>query len=129
MIIKAGKIKSLNFRVNPPLFLPFYNEWGKNAYHTMKPFSHNPFTLNASSTSGSPVIIVENKFFAFVNRCGGEFAFDGATTLTVTLYEGQELYYNENCNPYEEWKSYNKLIRDTSVKENEAFYSALEYCT
>lgn len=128
MIVKADEKTQVKFRVNPPLFLPFYNEWGQNKYYTENAFSYNPFTIGASSTSGSPVVITENKFFGFLNRCGGEFAFDGSLYLTATLYEGQELYYNENCNPYDEWAKYNRLIRNEK-KENEKFWSALEYCT
>ena len=85
MIIKAEQYRTITFRINPPVFIPFYNEWGKNAYHTMKPFSYNPFTINASSTSGSPVLISENKFFGFLNDRGGEFSFNGSNALTVTL--------------------------------------------
>ena len=129
MITQAHETTELTFRINAPVFLPFYNRWGENAYHTMEKFSYNPFTLNASSTSGSPVLISENKFFGFLNRSGGEFAFDGCSTLTVTLYKGQKLYYNENCNPYEEWSEYNRIIRNNAEYKPEPFWSALEYCT
>ena len=129
MIIKAEQYRIITFRINPPVFIPFYNEWGKNAYHTMKPFSYNPFTINASSTSGSPVLISENKFFGFLNDRGGEFSFNGSNALTVTLYEGEELYYNENCNPYEEWKKYNRIISGDVICKQEEFWSRLEYCT
>jgi len=129
MIKKANEKCEMKFRVNPPLFLPFYNVPLQNKYYTEKKFSYNPFTIKASSTSGSPVVITENKFFGFLNKCGGEFSFDGTTYLTVTLYEGQELYYNENCNPYEEWGKYSKLVRNGKEKVNESFWSNLEYCT
>ena len=129
MIYQATEITKLTFRVNPPLFLPFYNKWGKNVYHTTEPFSHNPFTIGASSTSGSPVVITENKFFGFLNESGGEFAFNGSDTLTVTLCPGQELYYDESCNTYEEWEKYNKIIRQGQEYKPEPFWSALEYCT
>ena len=126
MIVKAEKNMEIKFRINPPVFLPFYNEWGKNEYYTMRPFSYNPFTINASSTSGSPVVISENKFFGFLNELGGEFSFNGTNTLTVTLYEGQELYYNEDCNPYSEWKNYNMIISGGIICKAEKFWSKLE---
>lgn len=129
MIVTAEKCMNLTFRVNPPLFLPFYNEWAKNAYHTMKPFSYNPFTIHASSTSGSPVVITENKFFGFLNDKGGEFRFNGSNTLEITLYEGQKLYYNEDCNPYEEWRKYTDIILGDNEYKNESFWSNIEYCT
>lgn len=129
MIKKALEKCEMKFRVNPPLFLPFYNVWGQNKYYTEQSFSYNPFTLKASSTSGSPVVISENKFFGFLNRCGGEFSFDGSMYLTVTLYEGQQLYYNENCNPYEEWEKYSKLLRNGTKRNTEEFWTNLEYCT
>ena len=86
MIYQATERTQLTFRVNPPLFLPFYNQWAKNVYHTAEPFSYNPFTIGASSTSGSPVVITENKFFGFLNESGGEFAFNGSDTLTEQGY-------------------------------------------
>lgn len=121
---------TLTFSVVPPLYLPFYNEWGANAYHTYSAFSYDPFTLRASSTSGSPVVICGNAFFGFLNESGGHFSYDGCCELTITCAAGQDLYYNEDCNPYAEWQSYNKIIIDRDApKQNEEFWSGLEYCT
>ena len=47
----------------------------------------------------------------------------------MTLYEGQELYYNEDCNPYSEWKNYNMIISGGIICKAEKFWSKLEYCT
>ncbi len=121
--------KTLAFKVTPPLYLPFYNQWGRNVYETKEKFCFDPFTIHASSTSGSPVVLAGNKFFGFMNRCGGMVAFDGKDTLTFTLNEGQKLYVNESCVPTEEWKKYNALIVPDDKHENEPFWSKLEYCT
>lgn len=119
------------FEVMPPLYLPFYNQWGKNVYYTYEPFSYDPFTLRASSTSGSPVIIAGNKFFGFLNEAGGTFSYDGRYTLTVFCSKGQALWYSEDCNPLEEWKRYNEaVIKSLPASQTpEAFWSRLEYCT
>lgn len=127
MIYEAQKDEKLNFRVDPPLFLPFYNVWGENAYYTGNPFSYNPFTLNASSTSGSPVVLSGIGFFGFLNNVGGNFEFDGSRFLTVTLKKGAKLYVNEYCNPFEEWKKYSAHFADN--KKNCEFWADLEYCT
>ena len=125
------------FSVIPPLYLPFYNEWGRNAYYKYEAFRFDPFTLRASSTSGSPVILGGGSFFGFMNEAGGSFSYDGCGTLTVTCDAGQELYYNEDCNPYEEWKAYNAAVLKR-MEENscgdmaqapQKFWGDLEYCT
>lgn len=127
MIYKAQSEEKLKFRVNAPLLLPFYNEWGKNVYNTSKSFSYNPFTIGASSTSGSPVVLSADGFFGFMENCGGRFEYDGSRFLTVTIPKGQRLYVNECCNPMEEWKKYSESFADG--KQNEDFWSNLEYCT
>lgn len=130
MIINFDEQTTLSFSVMPPLYVPFYNRWGANAYHKYKPFDLDPFTLDASSTSGSPVVIAGGSFFGFLNCTGGRFTYDGCGILTITAPAGQALYYNEDCNPYAEWQNYNKIIIDQYPKrENEDFWSSLEYCT
>ena len=79
----------LTYSVMPPLYIPFRNAWGQNVYTTYSPFDLDPFTIKASSTSGSPVLIAGDCFFGFLNAPGGRFAYDGAGTLTVTCPEGQ----------------------------------------
>lgn len=128
MIREAQRDEKITFRVDPPLFLPFYNEWGKNVYHRYDSFSLNPFNLNASSTSGSPVVLSGNGFFGFLNDCGGSFAFDGSRYLTISLSKGARLYYNEYCNPYEEWQKYSACFAQEKPEAAD-FWSDLEYCT
>ena len=44
MIINFDKETELSFSVIPPLYLPFYNEWGANAYTThgeIKPIDYS----------------------------------------------------------------------------------------
>ncbi|MBQ9131720.1 MAG: alpha-galactosidase [Clostridia bacterium] len=130
MIIKCEKERNFQFSVLPPLYLPFYNRWGRNAYYKYEPFSYDPFNIKCSSTSGSPVVLSCNGFFGFLNEAGGEFSYDGKGTLTVKCRAGQELYYNESCNPYDVWLKYNKIVlRDFEKNSTQSFWSGLEYCT
>ncbi len=128
MIYAAEQRISYDFGVLPPLFTPYYNQWGKNVYWQDSAFCHNPFTLDASSTSGSPIIIAQNKLFAFLNTNGGTFAFDGRCTLTVTLEPGQRLLVDECCDPWSRLEEYNRMILGASPAE-QSFWSDLEYCT
>lgn len=130
MIQHFTKETVLTFSILPPLYLPFYNEWGANAYSTYSKFSYDPFTLRASSTSGSPVVLTGTCFFGFMNDLGGRFSYDGCNKLTIVCPAGQVLYYNENCNPYGEWLEYNReILKDYTAPKAEAFWSGLEYCT
>lgn len=133
--MKAYKIfteaTTLEFQVLPPIYRPYFNVWGQNVYSTYKPFYENPFTIEASSTSGSPVVLCGNKFFGFINQTGGSFSYDGAYRLTVTCPAGQGLWVNECCEPYGEWKAYNAEILKTLApsQKRQDFWSGLEYCT
>ena len=130
MIFDFTSADSVSFKVMPPLYLPFYNRWNENAYYKYEPFDLDPFTLNAVSTSGSPVILTPNGFFGFLNESGGRFSYDGKGTLTVHGKEGQKLYYNENCAPYTEWQSYSaEVLKTFPPKKEEPFWSDIEYCT
>lgn len=129
MIATFDKKTTLEFTVLPPLYLPFYNEWGRNAYYKYDAFSFDMLSVRCSSTSGSQVVIAGDKFFGFMNMSGGSFAYDGRRTLTVTCEAGQTLYYNECCNPYAEWDNYSKMIIGDQKAETQDFWSGLEYCT
>lgn len=122
---------TLEFHVLPPIYRPYFNVWGKNVYATYQPFDEDPFHVEASSTSGSPVILCGNKFFGFVNQRGGSFAYDGAYRLTVTCPAGQGLWVNEACDPYAEWQAYNEDILRAlpPAQEQQDFWRGLEYCT
>ncbi len=115
----------------PPLYRPYYNEWGRNVYWTYDPFCHDPFNIDASSTSGAPVIICGDRFFGFVNQKGGAFSYDGAFKLTVSCPSGQGLWVGEGCDPFREWQSYNEYILKSFPPDVEIqdFWSDLEYCT
>lgn len=123
--------ETFTFAVLPPLYLPFYNQWGANAYHTYPAFDYDPFTIRASSTSGSPVVLTGNQFFGFMHDAvGGRFTYDGCGKLTITCPAGQVLFVEENCDPYTAWASYNEAILEgapTYVPEK--FWGGLEYCT
>lgn len=129
MIKTFDKKTVLDFSVLPPLYLPFYNEWGRNAYYKYDEFSYDMLSLRCSSTSGSQVVLAGDKFFGFMNMSGGNFAYDGKGKLTVTCEAGQTLYYNECCNPYEEWNNYSKMIIGDQKPETQEFWGGLEYCT
>lgn len=130
MIKACDKATELSFHVLPPLYLPFYNLWGVNAYYRYDAFSLDPFNITCSSTSGSPVLLTPFGFFGFLNETGGTFEYDGKGTLTVKCPAGQKLYYNESCNPFEEWLSYNEIILAEHEKnEPQTFFGGLEYCT
>ncbi len=129
LIYTADKREVLKFFVLPPIFTPYYNQWGKNVYWQNSAFGHDPFKLPASSTSGSPVVVAGNKFFGFLNECGGSFAFDGRTTLSVTLEAGQQLYVDECCDPWSTFADYNRAILGDEKREEQDFWSDLEYCT
>ena len=119
----------LKFSVLPPLFLPFFNRWGQNAYRWYAPFSFDPFTLRAESTSGSPVLLSDGAFWGFLKPVGGRFSYDGCGTLTVTCSAGQALYYEENVNPYDAWQRYNRVVMPADDSPKQDFWRGLEYCT
>ncbi len=131
MIFTAQKDEQLTFSVLPPIYHPYRNISRINAYYTYAPFDHDPFKIWALSTSGSPVILAAQSFFGFMDdQKGGRFAYDGCGKLTVTVPEGQSLYYEETCAPYKAWQSYSALIRAAQEPhEDQPFWSNLEYCT
>ena len=88
MIVKCDKECEFNFSVLPPLYLPFYNRWGKNAYYKYEAFSLDPFNIKCGSTSGSPVVLTGSGFYGFLNEAGGEFSYDGKGTFTVKCKAG-----------------------------------------
>lgn len=131
MIYTPASDTAYTFSVKPPLFLPFYNEWGKNAYYKYEPFSLDPFTLDCSSTSGSPVVLSPNAFFGFLtDEVYGNFSYDGKGTLTVFVPKGQSLYTEEGCDAFAAWERYNALVTEKFEKTPVMdFYGGLEYCT
>lgn len=130
MIKTFEKETVLQFRVLPPLHLPFYNEGNQNAYYKYEAFDMDPFTVCAGPTSGSPVILTETGFYGFMNESGGRFVYDGCGTLSIHCPAGQVLYFNEDCNPYAEWQEYNRLILQSFPEQkNEDFWGVIEYCT
>jgi len=128
MIVKDEK--RLNLRVKTPLYLPFYNFWHKNVYWQTEAFNFNPFTIRAQSTSGSPVVLSHNSFVGFLKDSSGRFIFDGKDKLTIESGLNQEIYIEENCDPWEAWQRYNKLILEDDNKSNNTyFWKDIEYCT
>ena len=130
MIKEFTEKGSVSFKVMAPLYLPFYNRWNENAYYKYEPFDLDPFSLNAVSTSGSPVVVTPNGFYGFLSEVGGRFSYDGKGTLTVCGEAGQRLYYCENCDPYAEWGRYSdEVLKSFPKAEKQDFWSDIEYCT
>lgn len=130
MIKEFTASDAVSFKVTAPLYLPFFNRWNANAYYKYEPFDLDPFSLNAVSTSGSPVVLTPNGFFGFLNECGGRFSYDGIATLTVYGEAGQRLYYSENCDPYAQWEAYTEeVLKGFPKVEDQPFWSDIEYCT
>ncbi len=130
MIYTCDKSAIFEFKVLPPLYLPFYNCWGANAYYTYSAFDYDPFTLRASSTSGSPVVLAGEFFVGFLTDAGGRFVYDGCGKLTVHCPAGQSLWVSDGYNPYEQWRLYNeKILASQDAYTPEAFWSGIEYCT
>lgn len=126
------------FDVRGPLFCPYYNIWGRDVYQRSDAFADNPFTLNASSTSGSPAIIDANgQFFHFLTDAvehGCQFAYDGKSSLTVTIPESQQLYHEDNGNGDDAWKHCNSIIMADRplldpTRPRPAHWDMIEYCT
>lgn len=126
-IITAEEKYERSFITTGPLYLPFYNLWGKNVYWRTDAFDLDPIHLRADSTSGSPVIINGNLFIGFLNDVGGRFIFDGVRTLTVSIEKGQKIMIKENGDPYQAWEEYNGYF--ASDNHEEAFWQRLEFCT
>lgn len=125
--------------VEGPLYLPFYNVWLKNVYAVSHPFDLDPFSIRAQSTSGSPVVLGQRSFAGFLNEAGGRFVYDGQGELTVRLEPGQQLYVEQDCDPWEAWTRYNGLLAEQAPQAKTGnsgqggskpdFWSDLEYCT
>lgn len=131
MILHCTEKTELRFSVMAPLYTPFFNKWGENAYYHYAPFSFDPFSLRTSSTSGSPVVLGPDCFFGFLtDEAGGTFSYDGHGVLSVCCEAGQSLFYAEHCDPFSQWQAYNAEIRKSiPLGEEQPFWSGLEYCT
>lgn len=123
-----------SFEVRTPLFCPYFNYWGRVEYWITKPFRHNPFTVPASSTSGSPVILdADGRFFGFLSDgypTGSVFSFDGSKRLDISIPPGQRIAVGEHGDA--SWKSYNALVMNQipgSKNPTPAHWRDLEYCT
>lgn len=126
------------FQVRPPFLCPYHNDGSgeTGTYSFSEAFAHNPFTIPARLSSGSPVILdADGKFFGFMNdavEAGNCFSYDGKSTLTIEIPEGQRLFVDENGGDAA-WKQYNSEVMATlknyDRKNPPAFWSDLEYCT
>ncbi|NIJ44843.1 hypothetical protein FHR24_001282 [Wenyingzhuangia heitensis] len=139
-----GEGKQITIKVKAPLFCPYHSvstgpgQKGGNSYYFFKEaFEHNPFTIQASGMSGSPVIKdVEGKFVGFMTTLGYQnstYSFDGKETLTIHVPEGQEVFIDESGIGDEAWKAYNRIMMKRlnvdPYKQTPKFWTDVEYCT
>jgi hypothetical protein len=123
-----------SFTVRPPLLCPYHNLWGRDVYRLHGAFRHNPFTIPASSTSGSPLVIdADGKCFGFMDGeavQGAEFAYDGRETLTISVPEGQRLWADESGQP-DGWRRYNRAVSSALPPASRIrdAWCDIEYCT
>lgn len=124
------------FSVQEPLFCPYHNRWGEPAYRFRRAFSHNPFTIHASSTSGSPVILDHaGMFFGFAKESpevGCVFSYDGNGHLSVSVPAGQVLLIGDGGHGDDCWREYNRqvLLDQPAVRQTiPEHWTDLEYCT
>ncbi|WP_303317248.1 alpha-galactosidase [Flavivirga abyssicola] len=141
ILTNAGE--QVAFKVKTPLFCPYNSiglptqKGGDAYYYQSEAFTHNPFTIEASGMSGSPIIIdAEGKFIGFTTTRGFEnavFSFDGKETLTVGVPEGQELFIDETGAGDEAWKAYNRMMMQRlnfePIIQHPSFWADVEYCT
>lgn len=125
------------YQVVAPLFCPWHNRWGEPVYRLSQAFEANPFTIHASSTSGSPVIVdAEGRFFGFGNptpEAGCLFRYDGQGTLEIDVPAGQTLYVGEAGYGDDSWRAYNSCVLaghgPAPLEEFPAHWADMEYCT
>lgn len=127
----ARERETRRFTVTGPLFLPFYNLWAQDVYTQTGPFDLDPVGLDASSTSGSPVVLAPGLFVGMLEPvAGGRFRYDGAGTLEVEIPEGGRLFVLEGADPQVAWAAYNAEVLGTErAIDRGDFYDAVEYCT
>jgi hypothetical protein len=129
---------TFEFEVTPPLLCPYHNRWGSSAYSQAGPFIHQPLTLPASSTSGSPVVLDANgAFVGLINVDLAQpetvtFAFDGTNRLTVNVPENAGLLVGHARDGVDHWLQYNQILRSAlplPKQPEPAFIDDIEYCT
>ena len=136
--------EKLTLKVKKPIFCPYHSletnvdgHWGGWHYYRNDAFTHNPFTIQASGMSGSPVIVdAVGKFVGFTNNYAYQdatFSFDGLETLTINVPKGQEVFIDESGNGDQAWRNYNALMLQrlgiSTIKGHPEFWADVEYCT
>ncbi len=131
------------FKVQGPLYCPYYNifttvpgAFGLKSYH-LEAFEHNPFTIGAGASSGSPLIAGwHGPLYGFLKYAGIEestFSYDGEEKLTINVPQGQELYVAGDGDLDAHWKQYNELVMKEigyqRITRHPDFWSSVEYCT
>lgn len=139
--VVTGNGEFLKIKVKTPLFCPYHSVGGPKGgdayYFLSEAFTHNPFTIEASGMSGSPVVIdASGSFVGFMTTLGYEnstFSFDGKETLTISIPEGQKVFVDESGNGDEAWKKYNtQMMERLNIQpytQTSNFWSDVEYCT
>ncbi|OGV36494.1 MAG: hypothetical protein A2020_12750 [Lentisphaerae bacterium GWF2_45_14] len=107
------------------VFTPYYNKWNQDAYWRNSPFSEMPCNLDASSTSGAPVVIGENFFAGLTSPELAIFNYDKGI-LSVEASE-KALFITENESIEAAWTQYHSSL--DIIKDRNDFGKIPEYCT
>ena len=90
-------------------FTPFYNLWGHNSYFHRQPFSVDIHEIDATSTSGSPIVATEFRMAGFLTPAPGRVSLTGQT-IRCEIPEGQKLVVLEGGTEREQSDRYLELV-------------------
>jgi hypothetical protein len=90
-------------------FTPFYNLWGHNSYFHRQPFSVDINEVDATSTSGSPVVATEFRMAGFLTSAGGRVSLEGGK-IRCEIPEGQKVVVLEGGTEREQHNRYLELV-------------------
>ena len=103
---------ALSFKLREPQIVACCNAGMHGWYRKRGPFDVSPFSDAAWQSPGAPVVFGKDWFIGFLNETGGRFGWDGRTTLTVDMPEGQELFMRTGVDPYSAWDEYNARLAE-----------------
>jgi hypothetical protein len=90
------------------VFAPFYNLWGHNSYFHRQPFSVDINEIDATSTSGSPIVATAFTLAGFLTPAGGRVSLEGGK-IRCEIPEGQKLLVLEGGTEREQYDRYRQL--------------------
>lgn len=107
------------------VFTPYYNKWNQDAYWRNSPFSEIPCNLDASSTSGAPVVTGENFFAGIARPELATFNYDQGVLSIEASDEALLIIENESTEAA--WAKYHSHL--DIIKTRTDFGKIPEYCT